>query len=104
MSVFPSKNTAQKTVRRLCVFAHYDKDGIVDPYVYAYLKALRPFMERIIFVSVSISDHFQASEFTDMGVEVITRDNIGHDFMSWKLALSGVNFQEYDELFQVNDS
>ena len=38
-------------MKRAVVFAHYDKDNIVDDYVIYYIKALKEIAETIIFVS-----------------------------------------------------
>ena len=40
-------------MERLCIFAHYDKDNIVDDYVIYYLQELKKFFNTIIFVSDS---------------------------------------------------
>lgn len=90
--------------KRLCIFAHYDKDGLVDPYVHGYLESLMPFMQKIIFVSTSIKEGVQAQKLRESGIELIFRDNIGYDFLSWKLAVMSVSLGDYDEVFQVNDS
>lgn len=38
-------------MKRVCIFAHYDRDDIVDDYVIYYLKALQKICATIIFVS-----------------------------------------------------
>lgn len=38
-------------MKRLSVFAHYDKDNIIDEHVIYYLKALKEIYNTIIFVS-----------------------------------------------------
>ena len=38
-------------MKRVVIFAHYDKDNIVDDYVIYYLKALKEVASEIIFVS-----------------------------------------------------
>ena len=38
-------------MKRLAIFAHYDKDNIIDDYVIYYLKELKKSFETIIFVS-----------------------------------------------------
>ena len=40
-------------MNRVCIFAHYDKDNIVDDYVIFYLKELKKSFNKIIFVSDS---------------------------------------------------
>ena len=38
-------------MNRLCVFAHYDRDGLIEDYVLYYLQALKEVCYDIIFVS-----------------------------------------------------
>ena len=38
-------------MKNISVFAHFDKDTIIDDYVIYYLQALRAVSEKIIFVS-----------------------------------------------------
>ena len=40
---------------RVCLFAHYDPHGIVDPYVFHYLAQLRGLDADILFVSTASS-------------------------------------------------
>ena len=40
-------------MNRVCIFAHYDKDNIIDDYVIYYLNALKKDFNKIIFVSDS---------------------------------------------------
>ena len=36
-------------MKRICVFAHWDKDNTIDDYVVYYLNALKEICEKIIF-------------------------------------------------------
>ena len=38
-------------MKRAAVFAHYDKDKIIDDYVIYYLKSLKEIFDNIVFVS-----------------------------------------------------
>ena len=40
-------------MKRLCIFAHYDKDNLIDDYVIYYLRELKKSFNKIIFVSDS---------------------------------------------------
>ena len=40
-------------INRVCVFAHYDYNDIVDDYVYYYLNELLLVVQKLVFVSVS---------------------------------------------------
>ena len=91
-------------VRRLCVFAHYDRDGMVDDYVYFYLKALLQVCSKIIFVSVSLNNDDDFKSLEGLGIEVVVRGNTGYDFYSYKVGLARQNVSQYDEVVICNDS
>ena len=45
-------------MNRTVVFAHYDKDSVIDDYVIYYLKALKEIAQNIVFVSCgSLSEY-----------------------------------------------
>lgn len=89
--------------RRICIFAHYDKDNIIDNYVIYYIRKLKEANIDTIFVTVSnVSDTTGIEPYT---VGIIKRNNVGYDFMSWQVGLASVNdIQQYDELIFCNDS
>jgi Rhamnan synthesis protein F len=93
-----------KIPRRCCIFAHYDRDSIVDEYVLRYIQSLQPFITDLVFVSTSALDKKSQDELARLGATVICRDNSGYDFYSWKVALDNINLENYDEILQVNDS
>jgi SAM-dependent methyltransferase len=74
---------------RLVLYAHYDRDGIVDDYVVYQLAHLADLPAKIIFVST-------APHLTEESVRriqpychtVIQQKNIGLDFGSWKTAMA----------------
>ncbi|MBL1244880.1 MAG: hypothetical protein COA39_010930 [Sulfurimonas sp.] len=90
--------------KRACVFAHFDKDNIVDEYVYYYLKELVIITDKIVFVTVSDinAEHVQRLEL--MNIDVIKRNNIGYDFYSYKIGIQNLNLNLYDEVIICNDS
>ena len=45
------RTESPSTMRRLCIFSFYDGDGIVDDYVYYFLKEMERHVERILFYS-----------------------------------------------------
>ncbi|HDL8558102.1 TPA: hypothetical protein PXS24_004580, partial [Yersinia enterocolitica] len=88
---------------RVCIFAHYDKDNIIDPYVIYYLKKLKEANIDVVFVSVS--NILNTELIKPYTINIINRDNIGYDFMSWQVGLASINdIQQYDELIFCNDS
>lgn len=92
--------------RTLCVFAHYDRDGIIDDYVVHYLSELARLGCDIVFVST-------APGLRDGTIErirpycsrIMWRENVGYDFGSWRdgLATCG-DLSRYDRIVIVNDS
>ena len=88
----------------LCIFAHYDRDAMVDPYVFHYLKAIRDSGFEIVFVStVSLNDETTA-RLREQCRDVILRSNIGHDFGSWAIGLARHRQQVRGRLLLANDS
>lgn len=92
-------------MNRLCIFAHFDRDNIVDKYVLNYLQGLRRVAQRIVFVSTSQLTGPDIEDLRRMCDSVITRENVGYDFMSWQAGLASIDdIAAYDELIVCNDS
>lgn len=91
-------------MRRCIVFAHYDRDGLIDDHVLYMLKSLREHAEQLIFVSVSATDE-ELKRLDDVCDVAISRENVGYDFVSWKTGLPHIkNLEELDEVLFINDS
>lgn len=93
-------------MKRLCVFAHWDKDNLIDDYVLYYLKALKEVCSIIIFVSdTDISPDEQEKLNGISNYNIIGRHN-EYDFGSYKrgFLFAKENNIEFDELLFVNDS
>ncbi|WP_111640785.1 rhamnan synthesis F family protein [Marinimicrobium alkaliphilum] len=92
---------------RAIIFAHYDPEGIVDPYVIALLENLRPYCRTLILVSASGSLHNE-NEISGLCSHLLVRENSGYDFGSWKEGLSTLLKEErvegYEEVVFINDS
>jgi rhamnosyltransferase len=91
-------------MKRAVVFAHYDRQDVVDPYVYFYLKQLVSLCDRLIVVSTSALKREEITELESIGCDVITRENVGYDFMSYRAGIESINYQDFDELVICNDS
>lgn len=89
---------------RCCIFAHYDRDDLVDPYVYEYVSSLKPFVSSIVFVSTSRLSKDDTNRLEKLCSVVVSRKNYGYDFYSWKIAMELINLDSFDEILQVNDS
>jgi len=91
-------------IKRAVILVHYDKDDLVDDYVYTYLDALRLSTEHLVFVSTAKLDHLHIQKLNTYCDKVIVRENRGYDFMSYKIGLKSFNYTKYDEVLICNDS
>ncbi|MDF1653905.1 MAG: rhamnan synthesis F family protein [Coxiellaceae bacterium] len=91
--------------QNLCVFAHYDADGEVKPYVLLYLQQLVGHGFAVVFVTTGALSAAARQQLMPICQRIIIRNNCGLDFMSYKvgLQLSG-DLSEYKQLLLTNDS
>lgn len=92
---------------KLCFFSHYDKNGIIDPYVIYYLEKLLSLGCDIVFVSTAKNlAESEIEKIKDICAQVILKENIGYDFGSWKTALGLCEtlLLNYEKLLFCNDS
>lgn len=92
--------------RRITVFAHYDKDNIIDDYVINYLKGLKEVSESLIFVSDGELSDFEKSKLCGLADFVIAEKHGEYDFGSYKRGVLKVKEQNLtcEELILANDS
>ena len=62
-------------MKRAAVFAHYDKDKIIDDYVIYYLKALKEIFDTIVFVSCNELEEGEKSKLDGIADYVITENH-----------------------------
>lgn len=95
-------------IRRLTIFCHYDKDNIIDEYVFLYLKALKAVSDDIYFVSNAPLEADYLAAIAPYVKQVTLRQNTGLDFGAWKEIIQSISFPSilgrYDELILANDS
>ena len=100
-------NNFSKSKDKLCIFSHFDKDGIIDDYVIYYLKNLYSVGIDIIFISTAknITDE-SISKLLPYCRDIIIKENIGYDFGAWKTGLEYIDkeIESYDSLILCNDS
>ena len=71
----------------LVLFAHFDAQGLVDPYVRFYLEALHQLGATIVFVSGSSNlDPITARTIEPFCAAIYSRRTLSLDFGSWHLA------------------
>ena len=95
-------------MKRLCIFAHYDRDNLIDDYVIYYLKALKQLCNKIIFVSDSDLSKKETDKIIDL-VDYVQAFNHGeYDWGSYKygyfIAKENYLLQGMDEVLFCNDS
>lgn len=92
--------------KTLCVLAHFDRDGIIDDYVVAYLRALDELGCETVFVSTAEGlDDESIRKIMPFCSKFIIKQNIGYDFASWRTGLEAVgDLSGYDRLIIANDS
>jgi lipopolysaccharide biosynthesis protein len=94
----------------LVLFAHFDPQGIIDPYVVYYLKALYQLGATILLVSGSpkLSPE-SVAPIRSLCAGIYTRHTLAMDFGSWHLAWCileqrGWSLDQFDRLVLANDS
>jgi lipopolysaccharide biosynthesis protein len=92
-------------MNRLCIFAHYDRDNLIDEYVMYYLENLKSVSNHLLFVTTSQIDTDAIARLKTICSDVIVRNNRGYDFVSWQTGLARLsNLGNFDELLICNDS
>lgn len=90
----------------LCVFAHFDRDDIVDDHVLHYLGALDAAGAEIIFCSTAEGlGGAEIEKLRPLCGTVIVRRNLGYDFASYRTGLAAAgDLSRYDAVILANDS
>ncbi|MDR2197907.1 MAG: rhamnan synthesis F family protein [Deltaproteobacteria bacterium] len=89
--------------RRVALLAHYDPDGIVDPYVGYFSKRLRKTGYSVVLCSGN--DIVMDEKLRELFDAVIYRNSLGLDFTSWKAAFNLLpSLFEAEEVLLTNDS
>lgn len=88
--------------KRCLIYAHWDRDGVVDPYVIHSLRQYRSAVDRIVFVSTNYQ--IRSREIEGVADDVIVRENKGYDFQSWREGLDSLGSTTFDEVVFTNSS
>jgi lipopolysaccharide biosynthesis protein len=90
-------------MKRAFLLAHFDRDGIIDPYVVAAAREYRRFADALILISVSATT--LPNDLVGIVDTFIPRENSGYDFGSWRAGLQALPAPtDFDEIICVNDS
>lgn len=95
-------------MRRAAVFAHYDKDNLIDDYVIYYVKALKEICEKLVFVSCCELSLEEKEKLNGIADYIIAERHEEYDFGSYKRGFfylkNNEMLNEIDELVFANDS
>jgi lipopolysaccharide biosynthesis protein len=94
----------QNDLSRLCLFAHYDVDGVIADHVRSYLEALGSCGFKIVVISTASLDMAARQGLTPDVIDVIVRENIGLDFGSWARGFNDWAHCCTGDLLLANDS
>lgn len=92
--------------RDWCIFAHHDRDNMVDEYAFRLIDGVRAAGYRVVFVSAAESLREEDTQRLRRCCEAIRmKPNRGLDFAAWKLGLDLVPpLETLDSLLLMNDS
>lgn len=96
-------------MQRIAIFAHYDKQNIIDPYVIKYIEELKKFCD-IIFVSDCNLKSEETDKIKNLCLDFFAQKHGEYDFGSYKRGFQLLEkkypekMQKIDELIFVNDS
>lgn len=92
-------------MKRLSIFLYYDKDGVVDDYVYYFLNKLKEHSDELcVVVNEPLNDE-GIKGLEKEADKLIIRKNIGYDSWAYKEAIEYYgyeNLKKYDELVICN--
>lgn len=97
-------------MKRLAIFAHYDKQSIIDEYVIFYLESLKKSIDKIIFVSDCFLSATELKKINHLVFQTVCEKHGEYDFGSYKRGLALLikqfpnELSEADELVFANDS
>lgn len=91
--------------KRVAIFAHFDKDNVIDDYVIFYLESLKSICSKIIFVSACNLSRHELQKIMDTADKIIAESHNEYDFGSYKRGFFNIeNINSYDEIIFANDS
>lgn len=101
-----NNNIKRSINKRLCIYFFYDKDGIVDKYVFYYLQEIKKFCDEIcVVINGQILDVYK-NQLEKSVNKVIVRENIGFDSWAYKKAIETYGYEKiadnFDELILNN--
>lgn len=92
--------------RRVVVFVHYDRQGVVHDFVLHYLRQLHDLGFAIVFTSNAPKlVEGQLGALRDLCALILRRDNVGYDFGAYKEGIAAIpDLAAVETLLLANDS
>lgn len=91
-------------MKRLAIFAHFDKNNVIDDYVVYYVNQLKKYCEKVLFLSLSDLPQKELQKLEDV---ILVKHN-EYDFGSYKRGFKHAKengmLENLDEILFVNDS
>ena len=93
-------------MKRAVVFAHYDKNNLIEDYVFYYIKALKESGCDVVFVSCRELVQSELKKLGGLIIHSICEKHDEYDFGSYKRGFNYLKtfLNNYDELIFANDS
>ena len=94
-------------MKKICIFAHFNKNNNLEDYVIDYLNTLRNLVDEIIFVSTTDIKTDKMNILDSLVNKIIIKENRGYDFGSWREGLLFIknNYKKLPtEIILCNDS
>lgn len=91
-------------MNRLILFAHFDAEDQVKPYILFHLQALKALGGRIHFISNSPLPPSEIKKIEPLVERTLLRENKGLDFGMWKAGMAGLDLSSFDEVVLTNSS
>lgn len=91
-------------MKRIALFAHFDGQNEVKPYIVEFLRRLRPCCDDVVFVSTATLGQAELDKVRPFCGRVLLRENVGFDFCMWQDALRDLDISDVDELVLTNSS
>ncbi|MEI8314972.1 MAG: rhamnan synthesis F family protein [Verrucomicrobiota bacterium] len=91
-------------MKRLILFAHFDPEHRIRPYICHHLEGLHALGGEIHFISNSSLPISELDKIRPLVLHASVRENQGFDFSMWQAALKAVSLGDWDELLLTNSS
>lgn len=99
-----ARHEAIREAKRLCLFSHFEADGMIDDYVLHYLRELRDAGFTVVFVTTANLMPGEVHRLDGLCATVLERGNFGLDFGGWAECLALFPDMKADLLLLANDS